>query len=622
MQSRVIHCQHASQRLARKRYRNFMQLSHIQSSHEDHHLSLYGYNRNHNNNNCGPCSPIRSHSDGIGCFSSLDVRREIPVTIASKRQYNTTTIQKFVSTSSCSLGPQSRKQHFYFRLHPKTASSAAASFSSVAEDAEDDLDDELKKFADSTFANVIEDESIFFDPDDTSNKNDDISQNSVLFDIYQDDDDDETTKLENKQQQQNSSFIKPAEKHNMAQLLQRFDPKNPPNPENSSLHDLQLWYECESQRDAVMRYEKVIADARSREDYASLTAVQQQLLRWYHPLRQRIEDEQEAFIKGNSENKNNKDDTARKTDFHRYGPYLCMLQPEKLAYITSHEATLYALQKGGDSATLVAMAIRIGDAVEAEVNVQKYFRKQMVEQSKYKKMTQMDNLETPNDATNDHIVEQTDGIDEKVEDESNVSTYKEAINGWVYGLSHLQKFIDDMERNNPGKKTRHRVSTVNRRAQKLMESSEEWSNIEKVKLGVALIDMLSSTASLDFSQNKRKQYLTPAEGGIPAFTHEVRWIKQNQSVGHIVLNEQFYKMVVEDKIESLAAYTSRHQPMVVPPREWTGPKDGGYSALSVKLMRTHGCQIQQVSNIYLKQNGIIHTWVNFSFRFHEQIILS
>ena len=360
-----------------------MQLSHIQSSHEDHSISLYRYD-----NNCGQNSSIGCHPDRIRPFSSSDVRRgRVPLTVASKRNYCTAIpTHKFFSTALSSfipctltttldnhiplIGPKSQRQpNFYFRMYPKNVSF----FSSVAENTDYDLEEELKKFEDSTLANVMEqNESIFFNDHD---KNNDTSQNSVLFDIYQDDHDDDDInnddKTKQQQTQQNSSFLKIAEKQNMAQIMQRFDPENPPNPETSSLHDLQLWYECESLRDAVIRYEKIIADARSREDYASLTAVQQQLLRWYHPLRQRIEDEQEDVIKGNnSESKNdNKDETSRKTDFHRYGPYLCMLQPEKLAYITAHEATIFALQKGGDSATLLAMALRIGDAVEAEVNV-------------------------------------------------------------------------------------------------------------------------------------------------------------------------------------------------------------------------------------------------------------
>ena len=64
-------------------------------------------------------------------------------------------------------------------------------------------------------------------------------------------------------------------------------------------------------------------------------------------------------------------------------------------------------------------------------------------------------------------------------------------------------------------------------------------------------------------------------------------------MGHIDINHDFYKLVVEDKLQSFDPYTDRFQPMVVPPRKWESPSKGGYFALNVDLMRTHGCDIQK-----------------------------
>eukprot|EP00560_Eucampia_antarctica_P002497 CAMPEP_0197839938 /NCGR_PEP_ID=MMETSP1437-20131217/45035_1 /TAXON_ID=49252 ORGANISM="Eucampia antarctica, Strain CCMP1452" /NCGR_SAMPLE_ID=MMETSP1437 /ASSEMBLY_ACC=CAM_ASM_001096 /LENGTH=1166 /DNA_ID=CAMNT_0043449413 /DNA_START=60 /DNA_END=3558 /DNA_ORIENTATION=- len=621
MQSRVIQCQSATQHFARKRHWHFMMKTHHHANNILARLSDGNVKsaRFLHSSNCATIGltettfPVKMmsrrshHTKRAVTLSSSSIPRFIPHTYSRLGQFEMNMIHGFGGNGTRHLHASS----IVSAPHLTTSSLSSAFSTAAAED--EDHDDDVQRFADSTIARVLAEESVFLDGleeatktfSDHNNKNN-VSQNSVLFDIFQDSNMDEQEKMEPNpllqdvtEEIEEESFVRiqPASKYNMAQLLQKFDPsQTPPDPSNTSLQDLQLWYECESQRESVAKYEKVIADARSREDYASLSTVQHQLLRWYHPLRKRIEDEQELFIKGNSNNENL---TKNKTDLYRYGPYLCMLQPEKLAVITAHEATINALQKGGDGSTLVAMASRIGDAVEAEVNVQKYLRKHMLNQARNKKnmAATSESQEESNDKLN--VDYQTHTTNEKMivddaSNEKNGTEYNKEVDGWMYGLSHLQRFMDDMKKKNPGKKTRRRISIVNRRAQKLLESKEEWSNVDKVKLGAALIEMLSNTATLDFSpQQRHKEYLTPAEGGLPAFMHEIRWLKENKSVGHVVLNDQFYKMIVEDKIESLAAYTTRHKPMIVPPREWTGPKEGGYSALKVDLMRTHGCKIQQ-----------------------------
>jgi len=67
----------------------------------------------------------------------------------------------------------------------------------------------------------------------------------------------------------------------------------------------------------------------------------------------------------------------------RYGAYLCLVQPEKLAVITAHECANHGLEQGGNGATLAAMSCRIGRLVEAEVNVQcLLFRKFVADKKK------------------------------------------------------------------------------------------------------------------------------------------------------------------------------------------------------------------------------------------------
>jgi DNA-directed RNA polymerase len=350
----------------------------------------------------------------------------------------------------------------------------------------------------------------------------------------------------------------------ISELLQHFDPQNPPKPDEP-LENVQLWLECSAYDESLSKYESILKSAREREDYTSLSTVQRQLLQWYVPLRQRIISEQESYFSGNKSKGANK-----------YGPYLCALQAEKLAIITTHEATMHALKKSSDGSTLMSMALSIGEAVEAEVNVQKLLRSRM-ERSPKKK------------------------ADDEVVDESldpNKKSLEKNI-GWMYGASHLQRFVDELNRLDPSRKGKVRIARANRRALQLLQSEKPWSTADKVILGAVLIQMLLETARVDF--HGKTKHLVLHEGelesnkyGKPAFVYEKKWVPNKKHlIGHITMNADFYKMVVEDNLASLDIYTTRHKPMVVPPNEWVGPNDGGYKLLKTEFMRAHGCQVQE-----------------------------
>ena len=359
----------------------------------------------------------------------------------------------------------------------------------------------------------------------------------------------------------------------MIQLLQNFDPQNPPPP-TASLHEIQLWLECSAQQESVDKYESMLQNTRDRQDYTAMSTVQKQLLQWYQPMRQRIASEQEAYFLSKKKNKG----------AHKYGPFLCSLQPEKLAIITTHEATMHALKMGGDGATLMKMALMIGDAVEAEVNVQRLLRQRMERKPGQMKTnagteTNGNHKDTPEEAATNYELEQSDPF--------HIHKQSKEMD-WMYGPSHLQRFIDDMNRSDPGRKGKVRLARANRRAMQLLESTDPWSTADKVILGAVLIQMLLEEAKVSFIDKPT----------VPAFTYEKNWVSDKKLVGHISLNEDFFKLIVEDKFTSLDAYTTRHKPMVVPPKEWVGPKEGGYSVLQTEFMRAHGCQIQKV-----RENG-------------------
>jgi DNA-directed RNA polymerase, mitochondrial len=355
----------------------------------------------------------------------------------------------------------------------------------------------------------------------------------------------------------------------ISELLQHFDPQNPPQPDEP-LEQVQLWLECSAYDESLSKYESLLKSAREREDYTSLSTVQRQMLQWYVPLRQRIISEQESYFSGN-----------KSKGANRYGPYLCALQAEKLAIITTHEATMHALKKSSDGSTLMSMALSIGEAVEAEVNVQKLLRSRMERNPKgssSKKKSDEEAIHEPQDSNKKSL---------------------EKHMGWMYGASHLQRFVDELNRLDPSRKGKVRIARANRRALQLLQSEKPWSTPDKVILGAVLIQMLLETARVDF--HGATKHLVFHEGdlesnkyGKPAFVYEKKWVPNKKHlIGHITMNEDFYKMVVEDDLASLDIYTTRHKPMVVPPKEWVGPNDGGYKLLKTEFMRAHGCQVQE-----------------------------
>lgn len=194
--------------------------------------------------------------------------------------------------------------------------------------------------------------------------------------------------------------------------------------EADNLEDIELWLECEAQRECTVKYENIIDSARERKDYASLNIIQKQILHWYPSLKDAIEEEQKAYLTKSSETK---------MDMNKYGPFLCTLPPQKLAVIVAHECTMNTLQKGKNGATLSSVAIMIGNAVEAEVNVQRLLQQKVEESHGVSK--ELNDDESDDDFVNadgqSHIASlSTDS--ESVEPDQESDHPKEIFNDWLY----------------------------------------------------------------------------------------------------------------------------------------------------------------------------------------------
>ena len=79
--------------------------------------------------------------------------------------------------------------------------------------------------------------------------------------------------------------------------------------------------------------------------------------------------------------------------------------------------------------------------------------------------------------------------------------------------------------------------------------------------------------SIDGDDDDDSQY------GEPVFIYEKKRLSEKDLVGCVTMNEDFYKMVVEDKFNSLDAFTTRHKPIVIPPADWTRYNAGGYMVI-------------------------------------------
>lgn len=96
---------------------------------------------------------------------------------------------------------------------------------------------------------------------------------------------------------------------------------------------------------------------------ATLSLPKKLMVQWFGPLCSAIDREQAAIW--------NREPGMDRTV---YGPFLILLPPEKLAVITMHESLNILLHQGGQ-ARLAAVAERVGETVQAEVNMSKLKQK-------------------------------------------------------------------------------------------------------------------------------------------------------------------------------------------------------------------------------------------------------
>lgn len=355
----------------------------------------------------------------------------------------------------------------------RTTSSVQAPLSTIAQRDDDDIDEDVQRFATYCMREIWSRDDNFRSPGNEFS-NPDV-WNKPVEELLEE----STSDLPKIPESQ----IVPEE------MLSKFDPENPP----SNLEDLQYWLECESQQESVQKYQNILQAARDRSDYSSLGMVQKLVVEWYQPLRDEIEREQMRYLAG-----------PRRKTMNAYGPYLLCLPAEKLSVILAHESILHCCgpQNTGNGVTLGSLASRIGVAIEAELTVQQLLQKRLQEGKNERNVS-----EEPND----------DDTAEKGNDDVEIET-------WMYGANHLEQFMEEISKKNK----RVRLGTAIYHARRLLDSNEEWDAAKKVQVGAALLHVLLEKATVKNSNGKRERAF--AHNKVYLSNKQVGFVKMHQDV--------------------------------------------------------------------------------------------
>ena len=345
------------------------------------------------------------------------------------------------------------------------------------------------------------------------------------------------------------------------EMLRNFDPENPPT--SGDPEELQLWLECFSQRETVVRHQDMLKKARDRKAFDSMSLMQRHVVQWFQGLRDAIEIRQKEFLSSEDKRRGSK----------RYGPFLCSLHPDKMAVILAQEAVIRALlisgKDGKEGIALVKMASAVGKAVETEVVSQRRMKERF-----HNPIHSTSSSDTDTD-TNDQEDDDNDNNDDEASNEY-------SMDRWSFSASHLKLFFEDLQRMGMGKNKRS-VQYAIKKTKEAMNSGETWSNDDIIHLGAALVSIITENAMMNVNGKEE-----------PAFRVEKRWSKKrNWVVSYVIMNSHLHKIFLEEEYLSWAAYTTRHMPMIVPPSDWTGPNRGGYRWLEVEMMRTHRSNVQK-----------------------------
>ncbi|GAA0151355.1 DNA-directed RNA polymerase [Lithospermum erythrorhizon] len=300
----------------------------------------------------------------------------------------------------------------------------------------------------------------------------------------------------------------------------------------------QVKIETEAWEQAANEYTELLQDMCRHKLAPNLPYMKSLFLGWFEPLRDRIVQEQDSFMQGETKT--------------TCAMYFNLLPAEKMAVITMHKLTSL-LMSGTDhhygNTRFVNAACLIGDAIEQEVRIHN-----LLEQTKKKKKKKADGI----------ILEE----DQSSEDAQD----KEKLKRTVTNLMKKQK-----------------LRAVNQ-ILKRRDDSKPWGAEAKAKVGSRLIELLLQTAYIQ----QADQTHDGSPDIRPAFVHTVKTLIKESKFA----SRRYGVIQCDPQILKGLEKTARHMvipymPMLIPPFKWTGYEEGAHIFLPSYVMRTHGSRQQR-----------------------------
>ena len=371
----------------------------------------------------------------------------------------------------------------------------------------------------------------------------------------------------------------------------------------------------------IEQYKKIVASVIAVGKGAALPVSQRLVVSWFTPMAEAVDREQ-ALIWAR----------AQGTDRATYGPYLVLLPPEKLAVITMHEVMSMVLGAAG-SVPFTSLAARVGQAVQAEVNMMKL---------RYRDRRAWSRLaagRTANIATMRrqarraleeadwpprthvkvggaliHLLLQVARVE--VQPDGRLVFERDDAAAAATPLSQRARelqsyFLHDNHPYFPASKGRDAAALAarDRRVDERVRAAAEEGLVPWHVAEIASLPPSSSGGGGGSGSGSAggDDGATPGGGGgevqrvwdavggrevvtVPAFRHMYARPTAGRVTGMVAVHPRLLELLTGGM---LAYAHPTHFPMVVPPRPWTGPGAGGYLRQRVPILRlTPGARIQ------------------------------
>jgi DNA-directed RNA polymerase len=318
--------------------------------------------------------------------------------------------------------------------------------------------------------------------------------------------------------------------------------------------------ELRAVEDAAARYRKEWESAKGRGALGEVGPGRSLMSTWFGPLRDAVETELDAIATGE----------RGQQDRRQYGPYLCLLDADRLAAVTL-SAVLHAVLSdtysapgaGPGAQKLGPLALQIGRKIQSEANFEQLKRKLRA------------------------LSKGAEGAEERGR------------------LAAMAKMLRAQQKA-PSK----RSDAMVKRLQVLLgEASASWSSVVHAKVGMALVDILMNTLTVD-AEGRPCDRLAAASGSeATAFRRVYKHTVTRSGVSapsFIQVTDQTLEHILESNSMKEVLFP-RYLPMLVPPVPWTRRYNGGHVFLRTMVMRSKGQGAREQSELLkLADDGMHH----------------